>query len=56
MKILSCTNTAASKLSRVDIDPAQDCCEVVNAVAYRIQAEFLRRVGLGHLLGPQVND
>jgi NAD(P)-dependent dehydrogenase (short-subunit alcohol dehydrogenase family) len=41
---------------RVHIDPAQDCCEVVNAVAYRIQAEFLRRVGLGHLLGPQVND
>jgi NAD(P)-dependent dehydrogenase (short-subunit alcohol dehydrogenase family) len=41
---------------RVHVDPAQDCCEVVNAVADRIRAEFLRRVALGHLLGPQVND
>jgi hypothetical protein len=41
---------------RVHVDPAQDCCEVVNAVADPIRAEFLRRVALGHLLGPQVND
>ena len=41
---------------RVHVDPAQDCCEVVNVVADRNRAEFLRRVGLGHLLGPQVND
>lgn len=41
---------------RVHIDPAQDCCEVVNAVADHIRAEFLRRIGLGDLLGPQVND
>jgi hypothetical protein len=39
----------------VDIDPAQDACEVVNAVADRIRAEFLRRIGLGDLLAPQVN-
>jgi NAD(P)-dependent dehydrogenase (short-subunit alcohol dehydrogenase family) len=41
---------------RVHVDPAQDCCEVVNAVADRIRAEFLRRVGLGPVLGPPVND
>jgi hypothetical protein len=41
---------------RVHIDPAQDVCEVVNAVADHIRAEFLRRIGLDDLLGPQVND
>ena len=41
---------------RVHIDPAQDGCEVVNAVADRIRAEYLRRIGLGDLLTPQVND
>jgi NAD(P)-dependent dehydrogenase (short-subunit alcohol dehydrogenase family) len=41
---------------RVHIDPAQDGCEVVNAVADRIRAEFLRRIGLGDLLVPKVND
>ena len=41
---------------RVHVDPAQDCCEVVNVVADRNRAEFLRRVGLGHLLASQVND
>jgi NAD(P)-dependent dehydrogenase (short-subunit alcohol dehydrogenase family) len=41
---------------RVHIDPAQDGCEVVNAVADRIRAEFLRRIGLGDLLAPKVND
>lgn len=41
---------------RVHIDPAQDGCEVVNAVADHIRAEFLRSIGLDDLLGPQVND
>jgi hypothetical protein len=40
----------------VHIDPAQDACEVVNAVADRIRAEFLRRIDLGDLFAPQVND
>ena len=40
---------------RVHIDPAQDGSEVVNAVADRIRAEFLRRIGLGDLLAPRVN-
>jgi NAD(P)-dependent dehydrogenase (short-subunit alcohol dehydrogenase family) len=38
---------------RVHIDPAQDGCEVVNMVADRIRAEFLRRIGLGDLLTPR---
>ena len=38
------------------IDPAQDGCEVVNAVADHIRTEFLRRIGLGDLLAPRVND
>ena len=41
---------------RVHIDPAQDGCEVVNAVADRIRAEFLRRIGFGDLLAPRVNN
>lgn len=41
---------------RVHIDPAQDGCVVVNAVADHIRAEFLRRIGLGDLLRPPVND
>jgi NAD(P)-dependent dehydrogenase (short-subunit alcohol dehydrogenase family) len=41
---------------RVHIDPAQDGAEVVNAVADRIRAEFLRRIGLGDLLAPKVNN
>jgi hypothetical protein len=41
---------------RVHIDPAQDGNEIVNAVADRIRAEFLRRIGLGDLLAPRVND
>ena len=40
---------------RIHIDPAQDGCEVVNAVADRIRAEFLRRIGFGDLLAPRVN-
>jgi hypothetical protein len=39
---------------RVHIDPAQDGCEVVNAVADRIRAEFLHRIGLSDLLTPRV--
>lgn len=38
---------------RIHIDPAQDGCEVVNMVADRIRAEFLRRIGLGDLLTPR---
>ncbi|MFZ0222184.1 MAG: SDR family oxidoreductase [Candidatus Nitrosopolaris sp.] len=41
---------------RIHIDPAQDGAEVVNAVADRIRAEFLRRIGLGDLLAPKVNN
>jgi NAD(P)-dependent dehydrogenase (short-subunit alcohol dehydrogenase family) len=41
---------------RIHIDPAQDGSEVVNAVADRIRAEFLRWIGLGDLLTPRVND
>jgi NAD(P)-dependent dehydrogenase (short-subunit alcohol dehydrogenase family) len=41
---------------RIHIDPAQDGCEVVNAVADRIRAEFLRRIGLGDLLVARVNN
>jgi NAD(P)-dependent dehydrogenase (short-subunit alcohol dehydrogenase family) len=40
---------------RIHIDPAQDGCEVVNAVADRIRAEFLRRIGLDDLLAPRMN-
>ncbi|GGA44506.1 SDR family NAD(P)-dependent oxidoreductase [Dyella nitratireducens] len=38
---------------RVHVDPASDGCEVVNAVADRIRAEFLRRIQLGDLLSPR---
>jgi NAD(P)-dependent dehydrogenase (short-subunit alcohol dehydrogenase family) len=41
---------------RMHIDPAQDGCEVVNTVADRIRAEFLRRIGLGDLLTPRRRD
>jgi NAD(P)-dependent dehydrogenase (short-subunit alcohol dehydrogenase family) len=41
---------------RIHIDPAQDGCEVVNAVADHIRAEFLRRIGLDDLLAPRVNN
>jgi NAD(P)-dependent dehydrogenase (short-subunit alcohol dehydrogenase family) len=39
---------------RVHIDPADDGAEVVNAVADRIRAEFLTRVGLEDLLHPRI--
>ena len=35
---------------RVHIDPASDGAEVVNMVADRMRAEFLRRIGLGDTL------
>jgi len=40
----------------IHIDLAQDGCEVVNAVADRIRAEFLRRICLDDLLAPRVNN
>ena len=40
---------------RVHVDPSDDGCEVVNAVADRIRAEFLRRIQLGDLLAPRDN-
>lgn len=40
---------------RVHVDPADDGAEVVNRVADRIRAEFLRRIGLGDLLTPTRN-
>lgn len=39
---------------RVHVDPSDDGCEVVNAVADRVRAEFLRRVRLADLLTPAV--
>ena len=41
---------------RIHIDPAQDGGDVVNAVADRIRADFLCRIGLSDLLAPWVND
>lgn len=38
---------------RVHVDPSQDGCDVVSAVADRIRAEFLRRIGLADLLSPR---
>ncbi|MDL5367107.1 SDR family NAD(P)-dependent oxidoreductase [Xanthomonas sp. NCPPB 2654] len=37
---------------RVHVDPSDDGCAVVAAVADRIRAEFLRRIELGDLLAP----
>jgi NAD(P)-dependent dehydrogenase (short-subunit alcohol dehydrogenase family) len=39
---------------RIHIDPADDGAEVVNRVADRIRAEFLRRIELGDLLQPHI--
>ena len=39
---------------RVHVDPSDDGCEVVNAVADRIRADFLRRVRLEDLLAPAI--
>ncbi|TAA20146.1 SDR family NAD(P)-dependent oxidoreductase [Pseudoxanthomonas winnipegensis] len=38
---------------RIHVDPSSDGCEVVNTVADRIRAEFLRRIRLGDLLTPR---
>lgn len=38
---------------RTHIDPSQDGCEVVNAVADRVRTELLRRIGLDDLLTPR---
>ncbi|MCU0119959.1 SDR family oxidoreductase [Pseudomonas sp. B2M1-30] len=40
---------------RVHVDPSNDGCAVVAAVADRIRAEFLRRIQLGDLLSPHIN-
>jgi NAD(P)-dependent dehydrogenase (short-subunit alcohol dehydrogenase family) len=40
---------------RVHVDPSQDGAEVVNVVADRIRAEFMRRIGLDSLLAPASN-
>ena len=40
---------------RVHIDPSDDGCTVVAAVADRIRAEFLRRIQLGDLLAPRIH-
>ncbi|MGC1304491.1 MAG: SDR family oxidoreductase [Caulobacteraceae bacterium] len=39
---------------RVHIDPSQDGAEIVNAVADRVRAELLRRIGLEDILKPRV--
>jgi NAD(P)-dependent dehydrogenase (short-subunit alcohol dehydrogenase family) len=39
---------------RVHIDPAEDGAEVVNCVADRMRAEFLRRIGLVDTLRPRI--
>jgi hypothetical protein len=41
---------------RIHIDPDQDGCEVINAVANRIRAEFLCRTSLNDSLAPEVNN
>jgi len=41
---------------RVHVDPAQDGAEVVNAVADRVRAEFLRRIGLDDVLVPRAEQ
>lgn len=40
---------------RVHVDPSDDGCAVVVAVADRIRAKFLRRIQLGDLLSPHIN-
>ena len=40
---------------RVHVDPSDDGCEVVNAVADRVRAEFLRRIGLADLLAARAS-
>jgi NAD(P)-dependent dehydrogenase (short-subunit alcohol dehydrogenase family) len=40
---------------RVHIDPSQDGAEIVNAVADRVRAELLRRIGLEDVLKPRLH-
>jgi hypothetical protein len=40
----------------VHIDPSNDGCAVVNAVADRIRTEFLRRIELGDVLSPSQTE
>ncbi len=40
---------------RVHVDPTDDGAEVVNAVADRVRAEFLRRIRLDDLLAPAIS-
>jgi NAD(P)-dependent dehydrogenase (short-subunit alcohol dehydrogenase family) len=46
--------TPGTRPFRTHIDPGQDGAEVVNTVADRIRAEFLRRIGLADLLTPRL--
>ncbi|MFD0787586.1 SDR family NAD(P)-dependent oxidoreductase, partial [Micromonospora azadirachtae] len=45
---------AGKRPFRVHIDPSNDGAEVVNAVADRVRAELLTRIGLADLLGPHL--
>lgn len=45
-----------SRPFRRHIDPSQDGAEIVNAMADRVRAEMLRRIGLEDLLCTQVRD
>ena len=45
-----------SRPFRRHIDPSQDGAEIVNAMADRVRAEMLRRIGLEDLLRTQVRD
>jgi NAD(P)-dependent dehydrogenase (short-subunit alcohol dehydrogenase family) len=44
-----------SRPFRTHIDPSQDGCEIVNAVADRVRSEMFRRIGLDDLLRPRLN-
>lgn len=39
---------------RLHVDPSQDGAEIVNAVADRVRAELLRRIGLEDVLHPSL--
>jgi NAD(P)-dependent dehydrogenase (short-subunit alcohol dehydrogenase family) len=41
---------------RRHVDPSQDGAEIVNAMADRVRAEMLRRIGLGDLLHTRVDE
>jgi len=45
---------AQARKFRIHIDPAQDGVEIVNGVADRVCAEFLRNMGLADLLKTKV--